>query len=1228
MGFNEDSGEPMEVDSMGVEDDQLRAGKQQHIFPGQSSKLRQSFRGESSKSKYFVGGDNSKSKPAHQLQKGTRLEGKSRRKCVRKKRSNLGDESGEGESDRPPRKRRQNHRGLEYVLDEADVGGSDEEDEENAYYKEFSSERGKNVDNTGNTEKFYRPDPLSDNSEKDDDEEERQVYQHAQTSKHLENDHESTDSEDDVTISEGDPVLYMVKCQRGHELEAAVCLMQKYIDLKAVGKSLQILSAVALEHQKGCIYVEANNEAYVKQACRGLQMIHSFRITVVPSSERVGVLSAVKSVHIHRDNWVRLKMGNYKGDLGKVLDVDNMKQRITVKLVPRIDLQEVRARMLEKEASKCRRTRSRPLQRFISIDEVKRMDIPVKCKRDKTGCGFVEEFAGIEIQDGYHVKKFSLKSVETQDVIPTLDELQKFQKPGRAIPSETLLMRQSLTARAMRQFAKGDAVVAGQSGSQKVVGFVVKVEGEDVFVRPKGNDSQALSKYKVKDVNRYFTVGEHVLVISGKHQGATGMIVDIEENSVIVLSDTTREDIRVLRDCIAESFDVASVISKLGEYALDDLVLLDKTTVGVIVRLASEDFQILKGNPNRVEVITLKQRDIVKRINDRQGVVQDSNMNIINITNMVRVIEGPHKGKKGRVEHIYGNVIFLRDSHYLENAGLLCVRASSCTTLGGFGSTKTQVDLGGRKSLDQTEKRSFHNSRSSFQGREGGWRREDDLKGKTAIIKVGSFKGYRGRVVNTKDTSVLIYLESQMRVVKVHQHELSVIGVQPVVGTFSACGLESGNRNSSLNEDNTYSNTNGNNNWGNDDDGWGSSAVQKNGEDWENNQELQQNGWGSSAAQKNENDWGNNQESQQDGWGSSAAQKNENDWGNNQESQQDGWGSSAAQKNENDWGNNQESQQDGWGSSAAQKNENDWGNNQESQQDGWGSSTAQKNENDWGNNQESQQDGWNNVSCIKENGSVDGGASIKKNVWGNVVGPKEDDGWGSATASKDGWSKGDTNKNSSDMANDGALKDNNGWGSSAAQDGWGNGDTCKNNSWGAQKHNIAAQKHNNDLGNNEDADEDSCIKEKISGDVNGSKEIKAWGSCVAPKEDGWGSAAASKHGSDSGAPKKDEWGGVAAVNDGFESTAPEKDENGWDKNHETEDKWKDHSCSRKNESGDDGAWEKEVSDKGEPKNDGSGGLSASKDDGGSQRSGHDEELKKEESMWQQSMGSQQSIRES
>nr|GMC48972.1 putative transcription elongation factor SPT5 homolog 1 [Ipomoea batatas] len=44
-------------------------------------------------------------------------------------------------------------------------------------------------------------------------------------------------------------------------------------------------------------------------------------------------------VDLPRDTWVRLKTGTYKGDLAKVADVDNVKQRVTVKLIPRIDLQ-------------------------------------------------------------------------------------------------------------------------------------------------------------------------------------------------------------------------------------------------------------------------------------------------------------------------------------------------------------------------------------------------------------------------------------------------------------------------------------------------------------------------------------------------------------------------------------------------------------------------------------------------------------------------------------------------------------------------------------------------------------------------------------------------------------------------------------------------------------------------------------------------------------------------
>ena len=50
--------------------------------------------------------------------------------------------------------------------------------------------------------------------------------------------------------------------QIGREREAVVCLMQKSIDK---GPELQIRSAVALDHLKNYIYIEADKEAHVKE---------------------------------------------------------------------------------------------------------------------------------------------------------------------------------------------------------------------------------------------------------------------------------------------------------------------------------------------------------------------------------------------------------------------------------------------------------------------------------------------------------------------------------------------------------------------------------------------------------------------------------------------------------------------------------------------------------------------------------------------------------------------------------------------------------------------------------------------------------------------------------------------------------------------------------------------------------------------------------------------------
>lgn len=49
---------------------------------------------------------------------------------------------------------------------------------------------------------------------------------------------------------------------------------------------------------------------------------------------------------------------------------------------------------------------------------------------------------------------------------------------------------------------------------------------------------------KEKQLQKFFKTGDHVKVIAGNHEGATGMIVKVQNNVITILSDTSREDVR------------------------------------------------------------------------------------------------------------------------------------------------------------------------------------------------------------------------------------------------------------------------------------------------------------------------------------------------------------------------------------------------------------------------------------------------------------------------------------------------------------------------------------------------------------------------------------------------------------------------------------------------------------------------------------------------------------
>ena len=117
---------------------------------------------------------------------------------------------------------------------------------------------------------------------------------------------------------------------------------------------------------------------------------------------------------------------------------------------------------------------------------IRDLRIPVERKRDGATGELFDQFGGMMFKDGYLYKYVSLKTIDAKGIEPSLDELQKFQKPG-----EDGLDALGLPPAAVRnrgQFMKGDAVVVIEGDLKNLMGVVEKVDDDDVYVVPKYKD--------------------------------------------------------------------------------------------------------------------------------------------------------------------------------------------------------------------------------------------------------------------------------------------------------------------------------------------------------------------------------------------------------------------------------------------------------------------------------------------------------------------------------------------------------------------------------------------------------------------------------------------------------------------------------------------------------------------------------------------------------------------
>ncbi|KAI3838797.1 hypothetical protein MKW92_037117, partial [Papaver armeniacum] len=610
--------------------------------------------------------------------------------------------------------------------------------------------------------------PFLSDDEEDIEEIARRVHQRYQS---YEEEFDETDIKDVEQQSRlpsvKDSKLWTVKCAVGREREAAFCLMQKCYDLPG----MHIRSAIALDYLQNYIYVEADREAHVREACKGLKMLDTRKIVLVPIKEMTDVVTAKgKAVDIVNDMWVRMKIGIYKGDIAKVVSVPDMRQRVMLKLIPRVDLQAVADKL---DGRKVAKKAIVPPQRLVNSDEARNLNIPVDSRRERSTRTSFDVIDGKTFKDGFLYKTVSKKSIEYQNIQPSFDELQRFCESG---------MSTSLENRKKCHYMKGDSVIVVKGDLINLSGRVEKVEEANLYIKPNRKDLHTTIVVHEKYVWKYFKVGDHVKVVSGIHEGKTGTVIKVNSNVLIIVSDATREDISVFADNVVDSSEVTSgATTRVGDYELHDLVMLGDMSFGVIIRVESDALQVLKGDPDRPVVAVVKLREIKYKIDQRRNTAPDRHHNPVSVKDVVKILMGPCKGKQGPVQHIQKGILFINDRHHMEHSGFICVKSQSCILMGG---TNSKVSLPSRCATSKqaayippsprrynTGPPSDSGGRHNVAAGRGG---RDNFVGSMVKIRLGNYKGCSGRVVSRNGQLVRVELESQMKTITVKREEISV----------------------------------------------------------------------------------------------------------------------------------------------------------------------------------------------------------------------------------------------------------------------------------------------------------------------------------------------------------------------------------------------------------------------------------------------------------------------
>lgn len=372
-----------------------------------------------------------------------------------------------------------------------------------------------------------------------------------------------------------DPNLWMVKCRIGEEKTTVLLLMRKFLTYQNTDEPLLIKSVVAPEGVKGYIYIEAYKQTHVKAiiANVGNLRMGQWKQEMVPIKEMTDVLKVVKEqVGLKKNQWVRLKRGLYKDDIGQVDYYDLAQNTVHLRLLPRIDYTRLRGalRTTQTETDDAKRKKKRrPPAKPFDPEAIRAIGGEITSDGD-----FLIFEGNRYTRKGFMYKSFTMSAVLVEGVKPTLAELERFEESPEEINIE-LAESAKNDPNAVHSFSMGDNVEVCVGDLENLQAKIIAIDGSMITVMPKHEDLKEPLIFKSNELRKYFKTGDHAKVLAGRYEGETGLIVRVEPSRVVLVSDLTMHELEVLPRDLQLCSDMATGVDSLGQFQWGDLVQLE-----------------------------------------------------------------------------------------------------------------------------------------------------------------------------------------------------------------------------------------------------------------------------------------------------------------------------------------------------------------------------------------------------------------------------------------------------------------------------------------------------------------------------------------------------------------------------------------------------------------------------------------------------------------------------